>query len=168
MNLVTQHRNSFQKLLKGHPHLIHDSFSFKVWNQFYVDNDKFPYTFEKLKKIYKKDKLFQKYLKEDFKDLKNKKLKFDNNQIEFFLEEHLMIYLISKGQMQLENKFINGHEKWILIAYPGKPPKALIYIYQKNFFKISNNKNKYENSWYDLSGKKLYDFDNIDLKTYSQ
>ena len=165
MNLVTQHRYAFQKLLKGHPHLIHDAFSFKVWNQFYLDNREFIQYFEKLKKIYKKDKTFQKYIKEDFKNLKNKKLKFDNIQIEFFLEEHLMLYLISKGQMQLENKFINNKEEWVLVAYPGKPLKAHIYLHQKNFFKLSNKKNKYEDSWYDLNEKKLYDFSKIDLKT---
>ena len=62
MNLVVAHKNAFQRLLKGHPHLIHDAFSFKVWNQFYIENDKFLHYFESLKKIYKTDKKFQRYL----------------------------------------------------------------------------------------------------------
>jgi len=36
---------------------------------------------------------------------------------------------------------------------------------QKNFFKLKNPENIYENCFYDLKGKKLYDYDNVDLKT---
>jgi len=166
MNLIYHHHNSFQNLLKQDPHIIQDAFSYKVWNQFYLDNDKFVYYLEKLKEIYKKDVKFQKYAKEDFDNLKSKKLKFDDLQLEFFLEEHLLCYLISKGQMKLENNFINNHEKWILIAYPGKPLKAHIYLHQLNPFKLENKENKYEDSWYDLNEKKLYDFLKIDLENY--
>jgi len=166
MNLIHHHKNSFQKIIKGHPHVIQEAFSYKVWNQFYLDNDKFIYYFEKIKELYKKDKLFKKYIKEDFKDLKNKKFKFDDNQLNFFLEEHMMFYLISKGQMELPNNFINNHEKWILVAYPGKPLKAHIYLHQKNFFKLENPKNKYQDSWYDLEEKKLYDFKKINLEEF--
>ena len=64
-----------------------------------------------------------------------------------------MVYLISKGQIKLKNEFIRGHEKWVLIAYPGKPLKQHIYLHQKNFFKFDNPKNIYQNSWYDLKEK---------------
>ncbi|MBT4349256.1 hypothetical protein HOD19_00535 [bacterium] len=165
MDLVTTHRNSFGNLLKSDSHLINDGFSYKVWNQFYVDYGRFIYYFEELKKIYQKDKEFQKYIKEDFDNLDNKDLKLDDNQINFFLEEHLMLHLITKGQMKLENKFIDGREKWILMSYPGKPLKAHIYLHQKNFFKLDNPKNVYQDSWYDLEGKKLYDYKKIDLET---
>ena len=165
MDLVTTHRNSLGNLVKGAPHLILDGFSYKVWNQFYVDHDKFIFYFEELKKIYQKDEEFKKYVKEDFDNQENKNLKFDENQINFFLEEHLMFYLIAKGVMKLENKFINGQQKWILIAYPGKPLKAHVYLHQKNFFKLNNSQNPYQDSWYDLDGKKLYDYQRIDLQT---
>ena len=166
-NQINLHKNNFQNLLKNHPHLIQNSFSYKVWNQFYLDCERFNFYFSGLKKIYKTDKLFQKYIKEDFKSLDNNESKFNENQIDFFVEEHLLFYLISKGQMKLENDFINNHEKWILIAYPGKPLKAHIYLHQLNPFKLLNNKNKYENSWYDLKEKKLYDFSKIELETYN-
>jgi len=166
MNLVSGHRNAFQRIILGHPHFILDSVSFKVWNQFYVDNDKFIFYLEELKKLYAKDKNFQKYIKEDFDNLKNPERKLDENQINFFLEEHLWCYLVAKGHMQLENKFIDGREKWILIAYPGKPLKGHIYLHQKNFFKLDNPINTYQNSWYDLIEKKLYDFERIDLENF--
>ena len=165
MDLVTTHRNSFGNLVKGDPYLILDAFSYKVWNQFYVDYDKFIYYLTDLKKIYQEDDAFKKYIKKDFENLENKAFKLDDNQINFFLEEHLMLYLISKGVMKLENKFINNQQKWILIAYPGKPLLAHIYLHQKNFFKLDNSQNPYQDSWYDLEAKKLYNFQRIDLGT---
>lgn len=32
-----------------------------------------------------------------------------------------------------------------------------------NFFKINNEKNPYQDSWYDLEEKKLYNYQKIDL-----
>lgn len=166
MNLVNKHKNSFQNIIRGHESIIFDSFSYKTWNQFYLDNDRFVHYLNTVQHLYEKDELFQKYIQEDFDNLNNTNRIFDQNQIDFFLEEHMMSYLISKGQMKLENDFINGHEKWILIAYPGKPLKAHIYLHQLNPFKLNNNKNTYEDAWYDLEEKKLYDFNRIDLDTY--
>ena len=97
MNQISFHKNNFRNLLKKNLYLIQNAFSFKVWNQFYLENDRFVAEYlPKLKNIYKKDKLFQKYIKEDFNNIKNNKFKFEQNQIDFFLEEHLMFYLISK------------------------------------------------------------------------
>ncbi len=167
MNLVNHHKNAFQNLMRGHPHVIHSAFSYKVWNQFYVDEPKYIDYYEKLKKLYKTDERFKAHVKEDFENLNSSKFMLDENQVNFFIEEHLMLYLISKGQMKLENEFINGHENWILIAYPGKPLKAHIYLHQLNPFRLKNKKNKYQDCWYDLEGKKLYDFSKIDLDNYT-
>jgi len=49
-----------------------------------------------LRSIYDKDILFQKYMAEDAK-LFDKEL--TENQIQFFLEEHLMLYLAAKGMI---------------------------------------------------------------------
>jgi len=166
MDLVASHKNSFNNLLQGDPYLIGDSISYKVWNQFYLDCDKFVFYLDNLKKIYDKDETFQKYISDDLERLDNPKRVLDENQLRFFLEEHLMLYLISKGEMKLENSFINGHEKWILVAYPGKPLKAHIYLHQKNFFHLDDPQNAYQDSWYDLEGKKLYDFKRIDLESF--
>jgi len=142
--------------------------AYKVWNQFYLDSETFvAHYLLRLKEIYNLDEQFKKYLKEDFESMNNTELKLDDTQIDFFLEEHLMLYFITKGKMKLENNFINGHEKWILVAYPGgKPLKAHIYLHQKNFFDFDNPGNPYQDSWYDLKEKKLYDFKKIDLNTF--
>lgn len=66
----------------------------------------------------------------------------------------------------MENEFIHGKEKWTLVCYPGKPLKAQVYIHQKNFFKLEAPDNYYQDCWYNLEEKKLYDFSKIDLDMY--
>ena len=83
------------------------------------------------------------------------------------MEEITFNYLISKGKFALTNDFLGGHEQWILYCYPGKPLESEVYLYQKNPLKLHNPKNKYENCYYDLAGKKLYDFMRIDIETFS-
>ena len=165
MSLIWTHKNDFLRILKRHPMMINKAFSFTTWNQLYIESKDFVRYLGEIRKIYSKDKLFQKYVKEDFENYKKGKL--DENQINFFLEEDLISYLITKGQVNLQNEYIQGKEKWILYCYPGKPLKSQIYLFQKNFFKLSNKENKFENCFYDLQEKKLYDFNRIDLETYN-
>jgi len=165
--LINNHKTGFIRLISKHQSFIQDAFSYLSWTQLYLQYEgDFGTNLSKLKQIYKKDELFQKYLKEDFKSMKKKGMLLDENQLNFFLEEHLMAYLLPKGKIQLPNNFINNHEKWILVAYPGKPLKAHIYLHQKNFFKLDNPKNKYQDSWYDLEEKKVYDFKRINLEEF--
>lgn len=152
-NMVYKNRKSFQ---------IQHAFSYMTWSQLYLLSKNYSSYFEKLKEIYKKDKLFKKYLKEDTLSIGRK---LDVNQINFFLEEHLLFYLILKGEIKLPNEYIQGREKWTLICYPGDTPKAFIYMFQKNFFKLPKVQ-KYEGE-YNLETKKFIDFDNVDLETYS-
>jgi hypothetical protein len=166
MNDLNKHKNGLMKLVHKDPYIIKDAFSFKTWSQFYIDNSQFVDRLKKIQALYKKDKQFQKYVKEDFDSLPKGKFTFDENQINFFLEEFLVFYLIAKGEIELPNKFIQGHEKWILNCYPSKPLKGYIYLHMLNPFKLEHKKNTYENSWYDLEEKKLYNFENIDLEKY--
>lgn len=160
--LMISHKNEFQKILNKNLWYIRDSFGFISWNQALLEIKDFMNYFSKLREIYNKDKTFQKYLKEDIKESKKK---IDEENVLFILEEILIFYLASKGKLKFPNKYLNGKEKWILWCYPGKPLKSEIYLYQKNFFKLENKENSYENCYYDLSEKKLYNYDNIDLET---
>ncbi|MGD9276003.1 MAG: hypothetical protein PVJ67_02425 [Candidatus Pacearchaeota archaeon] len=161
-NLMISHKNEFQKILNKNLWYIRDSFGFITWNQALLETKDFIGYFSKLKEIYKKDKTFQKYLREDIKESKKK---INEENIMFILEEILVCYLASKGILKFPNKFLNGKEKWVIWCYPGKPLKSEIYLYQKNFFKLQNKENDYENCYYDLEENKLYNYDNVDLKT---
>ena len=77
-----------------------------------------------------------------------------------------MFYLVSKGKVRLNNEYVQDKQKWILWCYPGKPLLSEIYLFQKNFFKLSNPENVYENSYYDLIDNKLYDYTKIDLEDF--
>jgi len=160
--LMISHKNEFSKILNKHRWYIRDSFNFVSWNQALLEIKDFIGYFSKLKQIYEKDKTFQRYLKEDIK-ASNREVNEEN--ILFILEEILIFYLASKGELKFQNNYLNGKEKWVLWCYPGKPLKSEIYLYQNNFFKLKNPLNEYENSFYDLTDKKLYNYNNIDLET---
>lgn len=167
MNMIIRHKNSIQKLIKKarFEFQIQHAFSYEVWNQLFLDYDgDFASDFRKLKDIYIKDILFQKYLKEDAKYCDRE---LDVNQLHFFLEEHLLFHSISKKRIKLPNEYIQGREKWVLWCYPGAPLKGEIYLYQKNFFKLEAPENPYQNSRYDLESKKLIDYTKIDLEKYN-
>lgn len=165
MNLVIDHRNSLQKLIEKNDmeFQIQHGFNYMVWNQLYVGTKDFNHLFEKLKKIYSEDKTFQKYLKEDCETF-GKEMK--DNQVNFFLEETLMMYLLRKNQVKLPNEYIENNQKWILFCYPGKPLKSEIYIHQLNPFKLEWKENPYQDSNYDLESKQLINFNDVDLDIY--
>ena len=168
MNMELNHKNGVLNLLKKDKKYSLGFFSFGVWNQLYLDIKwglHFPELLRDLRKIYDNDQLFQKYMKEDAK-LFGKEL--DENQINFFLEEHLMVYLVNKWMIWFpQNDFIRDRQDWILMCYPGTMLKHLAYILQKNFFKLENPKNIYEDCLYDTNKRLLYDVSRLDLETYN-
>ncbi|MCX6825432.1 MAG: hypothetical protein NTY80_04405 [candidate division SR1 bacterium] len=166
MHQVINHKNAVQKLLEKHDmdFQIQHAFNYMVWNQLYVGTRDFQELFNKIKKIYQEDKLFQRYVKEDC-ELFNKDM--EENQINFFLEESLMTYLLQKNYVKLPNDFIENNQKWILLCYTGRPVKTMVYLAQLNPFKLDRPENKYQNCFYDLESKKLINYDNVDLESYS-
>ncbi len=166
MSQVINHKNSLQKLLaKNNLELqIQHAFNYLVWNQLYVGTNDFYIKFQEIKKIYNESDLFQKYVKEDC-DFYGRSM--EENQINYFLEEFLMMYLMSKGEVKLPNEYIENQQKWVLFCYPGKPLKGTIYLYNLNPFNLNWTENIYQNAHYDLSSKKLIEFDRVDLETYT-
>ncbi len=165
MNQVIDHRNGLERLIQKHSidFQIQHAFNYMVWNQLYVGTKDFNALFENIKRIYKEDQLFQKYTEEDCQ-LFGREMK--ENQINFFLEENLMMYLASKNQIRLPNEFIENNQKWVLWCYPGRPLKSCVYLHQLNPFGLDWPENKYQNAQYDLEGKQLIEMDRVDLETY--
>ena len=166
MNSLITHKNSLQKILEKNniEFQIQHAFNYLVWSQLYVGTRDFNNLFNKLKEIYKKDEKFQKYVEEDCKLFERE---MEENQVNFFLEEFLMMYLLMKGQVKLPNEYIENQQKWILFCYPGRPLKGFVYLSQLNPFGFMWEENPYQSSHYDLESKKLINMDNIDLDTYS-
>lgn len=165
--MVVDHKNGFRNMVRKHraEFQIQHAFSFQVWNDQYLQYDgDFFHKFIQFKKLALKDKKMMQYIKED---CKHWKFKMTNEQLNFYLEEHLIVYLTAKGQLRIPNEYIQDRQKWVLWAYPGVQPKALVYTFQKDFFQLSNSENTYENCLYDLEAKKLIDFTRIDLDTYN-
>jgi hypothetical protein len=166
MTTVLKHKNGFTKLISKEwdRFQIQHAFSYEVWNQLYLSYEgDFRSDFNLVKKVYSEDLDFQKYVKEDC-EYYGRELTED--QLNFFLEEHLMLYLLSKKQVSLPNEYVQGREQWVLWCYPGVPLKAQAYVYQKNILNLDVPENIYQNKFYDLESRKLVDFIAIDLKTY--
>ncbi|HWC57331.1 MAG TPA: hypothetical protein VG621_00025 [Candidatus Paceibacterota bacterium] len=166
MTQMITHKNGVQKII-GKNNLdfqIQHAFNFMAWVQLYVGTKDFNELLNALKKIYAEDRRFQQYMKDDC-ELYDKEM--GENQINFFLEEILMFYLLTKNQIKLPNDYIENNQKWILFCYPGAPLKSTTYMYQLNPFDIDWSENPYQNCVYDLESKKLIDFTRIDLETYN-
>lgn len=163
---IINHKNSMQKLLHKSrlDFQIQHAFSYIVWNQLYVGTNDFAEKLSKIKEIYAKDQTFQKCIQQDCEKYGRT---MQENQINFFLEEFLMCYLVSRGQVKLPNEYIENQQKWILFCYPGVVLKGMVYMYQLNPFDIDWSENPYQNCHYDLEAKKLIDFTRIDLETYN-
>ena len=168
MNIVLNHKSALQNLIRKNweKFQIQHAFSFQVWNQLYLDykGSSFTEAFQKLKAIYESDSYFQKLVADDATFCKRDLTK---EQVDFFLEEFLLTYFITKKQVTLPNEYVQGRENWVLVCYPGVQLKGQVYLYQKDFFSLSTSENVYENCTYDLTTKKLADFSKIDLETYN-
>lgn len=162
--MIHNHSNALKNLIykKRYYFQIQHAFSYITWGQLYLFAKTFQDDFKKLKEIYDKDDMFKKYVKNDAFFTKKRLTK---NQLNFFLEEYLFAYYIIKGKIRFPNEFIQGKDKWYLLCYPGESTKGLIYLTQKNFFKLPKIQ-PYEGQ-YNLETKKFIDFHNVDLETYS-
>jgi len=151
------------KTPKNASYYVAQAFSFDTWSSLYFAyKGDFSSDLMKLYKIYQEDNIFQMLLEKDCNTF-GKEL--TENQIFFFLEEHLMMYFIAKRKVELKNEYVPHHDR-VLISYPGKPPRHLVYMMQKNFFNLTDEHNIYAQNRYDLTEKKLYDFTKIDLDSY--
>jgi hypothetical protein len=83
------------------------------------------------------------------------------------LEEILLDYLVMKGQVRLRNDYTMDGEEWVLNTYHGKPHRSHIYLHQQNYFRLDNSRNVFQNSWYDVASRKLYEFDRLDIDSFN-
>lgn len=161
--LIEEHKRAWLNLIKGNKFLIPSAFTFLTWQQLILECDNFTYYLVQLRKIYDKDFLFQKYVR---LDIETTGREFNEYTVSYILEEILLDYLIIKGKVNLPNDYTKGKEEWILNCYTGKPHRSTAYIHQINPFQIKNEKNIYEDSFYDLTNRKLYEFLRMDIETF--
>jgi hypothetical protein len=162
LDLMTSHKNLFMKHVRTKTIYVESAFSFTSWIQLCLESVGYLQSLAKLKKLYDKDKEFQKYVKTDIENLKRE---VTENNVDFVLEETLMTYLLLKKSVNLKNTLTNDREEWRLLAYPGKPNRSFIYFFQNDIFKLKS-RNHFENCVYDLNDKTLYDLTKIDLDSW--
>ncbi len=149
---MCSHKNGVLKLLEKDPSWIIPSFSFISWGQLLLSFRHLQKYIGIVHELYQKDRYFQKAVK---KDAAGRRL--TAGQINFFLEEITVFYLLLKGVISLDNHYIQNHEEWVLNCYPGAPLESEFYLYKHNFLGLFNDKNKYENHQYNLVDRVLID-----------
>lgn len=154
MRLVGKNYKKFQ---------IESAFSFQSWFQMYLSHPDFFARLAEVRRIYDNDAEFQKQVSLDAKE-HNREL--TQNQISFYLEEHLFWYLLTNRELHLVNEFVGHREQWILPCYPGPAPRGQIYLFQLDPLKINNNLNPYKGQ-YDLEKRVFIDYTKTDLETYN-
>ena len=160
---MIKHKNALQNLVQKNKDKlqIQHAFAFQTWGDLYIGTKNFDGNLRKLKQFYKDDSEYQKYIDEDARHYGREKT---DNQVNFFLEEHLVAYLFLYKEFSLHNEYTLGREEWLLWMYPGTPPKGLVYLCQKNPFCL-----KTENPYlgqYNLENGKFYEFSKFDLDTW--
>ena len=166
-------KNAFDQKMVNHMHgvkkliekdfmtfQIRDAFHFESWFQTYLSHNDFLSFLNQVKDEHHKDELFQKYIKEDIEDNNRE---YNEKQIDFFLEEHAMTYLILNRQLSLDNKFVQGREEWLILSYPGKPLKAQVYLYQKDMLNLNKDSNPYK-GLYNMTERVFYDFSKMNVE----
>lgn len=163
-NLMLSHKNGFLNLLSKDNNWIKKAFSFYTFGQMMIDNSEiFQKSLQSVLDFYENDKKFRLCIDDDCRFVNHG---LGEKEKMFILEEITFFYLAAKGELDFNNRFVSGTEKWILNIYPGKPLKSEIYLFQKNPLKLLNSKNKYENSYYDLTGRRLYNYLEIDVDSF--
>lgn len=163
-DLMLQHKNRFLRIIGKDPAWIKKAFSFYTFGQVMLDNSEiFSSAWSAILELHAKDGLFQKCVEEDCVRAGHG---FAEKEKMFILEEITAYYLASKGKLNFNNRFVPGTEKWVLLGYPGKPLKSEVYLYQRNPLKLANPQNPFEDSYYDLEGKVLYDYKRIDINSF--
>ena len=159
-----KHKNALQNLVvKNKQQLqIQHAFTYQTWNDLYISTKDFDGNLREVRKLYQSDPDFQKYVAQDIAFYKRNT---DENQINFFLEEHVVTYLMCYMQLHLRNEYTLDRQEWVLWMYPGVPCKALVYLCQKNPFGFITE-NPYIGQ-YNLENSKFYDFKNVDLETWN-
>lgn len=141
---------------------IDSAFSFTSWFQMYLSHPSFFQIYKATENLYKTDKKFREAIAQDAKEQKRR---LDPQQLSFYLEEHTLSYLLLNRQIEIANDFVHGREEWVLLTYPGRPPRGQIYLYQKDPLHLNKDVNPYKGQ-YDTQSRRFIDYRNVDLESY--
>lgn len=156
-NLMVAHKNWLKKLVDKHNKNIHISYT--SWNQQYLQSVDIINNRSKIYKTYTKDSLFRKFLHDD---CKYSWRKADKNQINFFIEEHLITFYAIHNILRYS--FWERYRTLSCYSWPMLKHQA--YMYTKNIPWIKLSKNIFGFHQYDPVSKTLYDARKIKLSSY--
>lgn len=150
------HMCGVQKLVKKNYRTfqIDSAFTFESWFQMYLSHKDFFNANRAVAELYRRDKEFRKLIAAD---ARSQGRPLTKRQLAFFLEEHTFAYLLLNRQLSLRNEFVQGRESWVLLCYPGEPPRAQVYLFQADPLRINGDKNPYKGQ-YDLVSNRFISY----------
>lgn len=161
--IIEEHKQGWLHLIKQNIHIVPSGFTFMTWSQLLLDAPKFSSQLISFRRIYDTDQQLRAYIEADIEGTGRE---VNDYTVAYMLEEVLADYLVVKGRVRLQNEYTKDREEWILNCYHGKPHRSYVYMLQQNLLGIDNEKNIYQNAWYDLLNKKLYQFERLDIETF--
>ena len=141
---------------------IEEAFHFDSWFQMYLSHTDFFSVLGQVRKLYESDTEFQRMVSLDAHDA-GKEL--TEQQLAFFLEEHVFSYLLLNKQLALHNDYLDHREAWILEVYPGAALRGAIYLCQQNPLSLETE-NPYIGQ-YNSSKQHFIDFRKTDLEHFN-
>jgi len=159
LNQMSTHRKGVRNEIDK-THMVPQAMTFLTWGQMVTENRDFMHRLDEITQFYKNNKKLQTLVSQDAKDNE-----ITNNQRQFILEECLFCYLLHTNNLNLPNNFLR-HPQWVLQCYPGPPLQSETYIFQNDPLELKGSQNYFEDNYYDLKGKLLYEYKNIDLDNF--
>lgn len=166
--LAKDHESELKKLISGVSYLEKSAYSYMDWDEFidkYIDRKKLFEARDYLYKFSLEDEQFGNYLLSDIARLK----KQDNDDGRLFiLEEAVLFYMILKEyKFTFKDDFTKNMNRWILLCYSGFALKVFAYLHQKNYFKVTDAKNIFQDTFYDFKSNFLYRYPELDIDKYN-
>jgi hypothetical protein len=161
--MIEVHKQGWLKLIKQNVYMVPKAFTFMTWNQLQLDCPNFTEYLAEFRRICDRDEKLRSYIAADIEGTGRN---VTRNSIGYMLEEILLDYLVMKGHVRLRNDYTLDREEWILNTYHGKPHRSHVHLHQQNYFQLDNPRNIFQNSWYDVLNRRLYDFDRLDIETF--
>lgn len=157
------HKFGIERAVEKSALYVRKAFSFMTWGELLLQTREYPLAMQRARELMKSDARLRAFVRADAMAVAERPLR---QHQQFILEESVLFYLIAKGKASFPNEFIQHRQDWVLLCYPGGPLRTETYLFQKDFLGYRNPRNVYQNHYYDLVAKKLYDFSRIDIETF--
>ncbi|EKE29422.1 MAG: hypothetical protein ACD_2C00178G0001 [uncultured bacterium (gcode 4)] len=159
LNQMIAHKQEFENIILKSKKYVPQSFHFLPWDYMILNWEWFQMLKNRLMKAYSENDAFKKSIKMDLESQWRDEI--DAN-ISFLIEEIAVTHLLTHRSIPLP-KTLPSEDSWRLVCYPWDPINSLQSLYKAKILNYDIEKSIWENqycrSFYNMSEKKLLDYD---------